>query len=449
MKPDAKVHLQPGDGRSSNQVLPFFNVATPGGGVVLAVGWSGEWAADFSCDPRGVTFKAGMARTHLLLHPGESIRTPRMLLVFYEQDRWRGQNLLRQVILSHYRPKRNGQPLVAPITWGTWGGSLCDVHLDNIRKIIQHDLPIDYYWMDAEWYGQAPLVEQASAIGRCARTSSRTDSSRFAMRVRPSGRQLMLWFEPERVFKGTPWHKEHRDWLMDIGDDNCLLNLGNPAARKFLTDFISAKIEEFGLGCYRQDFNMSPLPYWQAPTRRSARDRGDPLHRGPVRLLGRAARAPSPPDHRQLRQRRPADRPGDHRPQHALLADRRAARRRGPPVPHLRPDGLGAAECHEPGPGRERLRVPQQHFERPVRELVPLGRRPDEEASGRLSLCLGQAGAGPVPDTAAVLLRRLLSLTRLQSGSTAWMAWQFDRPTWGKGWCRRSAATRATTRRSA
>ena len=70
LKPGAKVHLQPGDGRSSNQVLPFFNVATPGGGVVLAVGWSGEWAADFSCDPRGVTLKAGMARTHLRAAPG-------------------------------------------------------------------------------------------------------------------------------------------------------------------------------------------------------------------------------------------------------------------------------------------------------------------------------------------------------------------------------------------
>ena len=74
----------------------------------------------------------------------------------------------------------------------------------------------------------------------------------------------MLWFEPERVFKGTPWHKEHRDWLLDIGNDNCLWNLGDPAARKFLTDFISAKVEQFGLGCYRQDFNMSPLPYWHA-----------------------------------------------------------------------------------------------------------------------------------------------------------------------------------------
>ena len=42
-----------------------------------------------------------------------------------------------------------------PITCGTWGGTRAEVHLDDIHKIIQHDLPINYYWIDAEWYGKA------------------------------------------------------------------------------------------------------------------------------------------------------------------------------------------------------------------------------------------------------------------------------------------------------
>ena len=51
---------------------------------------------------------------------------------------------------------------------------------------------------------------------------------------------------------------------MDIGRENFIWNLGRPEAAKFLTDFISARVDEFGLGCYRQDFNIDPLPYWQA-----------------------------------------------------------------------------------------------------------------------------------------------------------------------------------------
>ena len=82
--------------------------------------------------------------------------------------------------------------------------------------------------------------------------------------LRKSGRELMLWFEPERVMKGSDWYQAHHNWLIDVKQDVCLFNLGNLEARKFLVDFISAKIDEFGLGCYRQDFNMDPKGYWRA-----------------------------------------------------------------------------------------------------------------------------------------------------------------------------------------
>jgi alpha-galactosidase len=264
LKAGQKRRFQPGGGRSSNQVLPFFNLQGAEGGVIAAVGWSGEWAAEFACENGGqVSLKAGLARTHLRLLPGETIRTPRMLLLFYQGDRWRGQNLLRQFILAHHRPLRGGQPLQAPITCGNWGGTRAEVHLDNIRKFIQHQLPIEYYWIDAEWYGQG---NWAANVGNW-----RVKPDLYPAGFKPlsdvlkaSGRELMLWFEPERVMKGTEWYKEHRNWMLDTGGDTVLLNLGNTQACRFVTDFISDRVVEFGLGCYRQDFNMDPLPYWQA-----------------------------------------------------------------------------------------------------------------------------------------------------------------------------------------
>jgi alpha-galactosidase len=256
--------LQPGGGRSSSQVLPFFNLEGAGAGIVAAIGWSGEWAAEFSCSSRNqVLMKAGMERSHLVLYPGEGIRTPRLLLLFYEGDQWRGQNLLRQFILSHHRPQVAGKPLVAPITCGNWGGTSAEIHLDNIRKIEQQHLPIAYYWIDAEWYGQGgwPVNVGTWEVKPDLYPAGFKPLSEA---LRKDGRELMLWFEPERVFKNTRWHKEHPEWLLGVGGENFLFNLGNPAALKFLTDFISARITEFGLGCYRQDFNMDPLPYWRA-----------------------------------------------------------------------------------------------------------------------------------------------------------------------------------------
>jgi alpha-galactosidase len=264
LTPGTKFHLQPGGGRSSSQVMPFFNVEGAGAGIVAALGWSGEWAADFSADARAQpSMRAGMARTHLTLHPGESIRTPRLCLLFYQGDRWRGQNLWRQFVLAHHRPKPGGKPLVAPITCGNWGGTRADIHLDNIQKIIQQQLPIDYYWIDAEWFGQGGWPVNVGNW-EVKKDLYPAGFKPLSQALRASGRELMLWFEPERVYKGTPWHKAHPEWLLDTGGDSLLFNLGNPAARKFLTDFISARIDEFGLGCYRQDFNIDPLKFWQA-----------------------------------------------------------------------------------------------------------------------------------------------------------------------------------------
>ncbi|SPE51202.1 exported hypothetical protein [Verrucomicrobia bacterium] len=261
--PGSNFRLQPGEGRSSSQVLPFFNVEGANAGIVAAIGWSGEWVAEFSTGPQSqVSIKAGLARTHLVLFPGESIRTPRLCLLFYQGDRWHGQNLWRQFVLAHHRPRPGGQPLMAPITCGNWGGTRAEVHLDNIQKIIQHQLPVAYYWIDAEWFGQGGWPVNVGNW-EVKKDLYPAGFKPISDALRHSGRELLLWFEPERVYKGTPWHKAHPEWLLDNGADSLLFNLGNPAARRFLTDFISAKIQEFGLGCYRQDFNIDPLGFWR------------------------------------------------------------------------------------------------------------------------------------------------------------------------------------------
>ncbi len=43
-----------------------------------------------------------------------------------------------------------------------------------------------------------------------------------------------------------------------------LLDLGNPAARQWLTEHIDNLLVEQGIGLYRQDFNMDPLAFWRA-----------------------------------------------------------------------------------------------------------------------------------------------------------------------------------------
>lgn len=292
------IRLQPGGGRSSSEAMPFFNVDLGGEGLVIAVGWTGEWAAEFirNAEDR-IELRAGMAATHLILHPGEEIRAPRILVLAWQGERIRGNNLLRRFLLAHHRPTPGGEPLVLPLLIGTWGGSPAVEHLKTIEKITRRDLPISLYWIDAEWFGKVPWYAN-TGNWEVRKDLYPQGFKAISEPLHKSGRKFLLWFEPQRVSRGTPWSSfaDRPNWLLELGDGNpvykqrnlnwgiphddprwvqwesrrsqiaegdLLWNMGEPAARRFLTDWISARIDEFGLDWYREDFNIAPSEFWQ------------------------------------------------------------------------------------------------------------------------------------------------------------------------------------------
>ena len=110
-----RITLAPLYGRSSNGTLPFMNLQHAGGGMAIAIGWSGQWSATFERTAEGVHVTAGMERTHLSLRPGEKIRTPRILLVQWEGDDAEiGNNALRRVMIDHYLPRIDGKLVMPP-----------------------------------------------------------------------------------------------------------------------------------------------------------------------------------------------------------------------------------------------------------------------------------------------------------------------------------------------
>ncbi len=110
VKPGQPIDFAPVGGRSSSDASPFFNVQWPGGGVITAIGWSGQWAATVKWTKDGrVNISAGMQTMHLKLHPGETIRSPRILqLYWFGDDPWRGYNQFRHVMFAHIMPRIDG-----------------------------------------------------------------------------------------------------------------------------------------------------------------------------------------------------------------------------------------------------------------------------------------------------------------------------------------------------
>jgi alpha-galactosidase len=258
-------------GRSSDGTLSFFNLAqTDGTGVVIGVGWTGQWIAHFTTvGDTKVNAQAGMEFNHFKLHPNEEVRTPAALLLFWTGgERVKGQNQFRRLLLAHYTPAPGGAPLVPPICASPYGVMSLEATseatmLQGISNLAAHDVPVDVWWMDAGWY---------PCDGTWVKTGTwQPDPVRFPRGLRPvadaahsNGMKFLLWFEPERAMLGTQLYNEHPEWLIGPIAGSGLLNLGNPAALAWAKSTFAGLIRSVGIDIYRQDLNGNdPMVYWK------------------------------------------------------------------------------------------------------------------------------------------------------------------------------------------
>jgi alpha-galactosidase len=264
LDPHFNKTFAPVGGQSTNGAFPYYHIDMQGEGVLLALGWPGQWSCRFIRDEqRGLRITAGQELLHLYLEPGEQIRTPLAVLLFrHGGDQVRGQNLWRRWMLRHNTPRPDGHT-PEPIYAFCSGGYFPELRVSEasekqfIDTLTTHGVKLDYWWMDAGWY---PCTRW-SETGTWEPDSERFPHGLKAISdyVHDRGAGLIVWFEPERVTKGSFLAQHHPEWLLG----ETLLNLGNPQARMWLTNHVDRMLTEQGIDLYRQDFNMQPLKYWR------------------------------------------------------------------------------------------------------------------------------------------------------------------------------------------
>ena len=262
------LRLAPAGGRSSNGAFPFFNLQYGEEGLITALGWSGQWAARFERSSAGPTrLVAGQEKTHLTLHPGESLRTPRILLMPWKGDRMTAQNRWRRLLLFEYAPKQNQRPLRLPVALQcfdrySWNQPDWSTEAGQVRAAqATFNLGCDTHWLDAAWFeGGFP-----NGVGNwfCRPMGFPNGLKPVSEVCHRQGGKFLVWFEPERVAPGTQVAREHPEFVFG-GPKGGLFKLNDPAARRWLTDLLVQRIEESGIDVYRNDFNLDPLGYWRA-----------------------------------------------------------------------------------------------------------------------------------------------------------------------------------------
>ena len=276
--------LRPEGGRSSQLNFPFFNIDTGcGHGMIAAIGWTGTWKANFKPEGEGrLQFATGIDRLNTWLNTGESVRSSSVCLMFWQgEDFIDGQNQWRQFVLSCLTPRIDGKPYRYPITTSFNYGDpypcneySCldeDYALALIERYKQFNLVPKVFWLDAGWYTESARVKEGknwyNTVGNWV-----VDSDRFPNGLKPIsdaihaiGSEFLVWFEPERIFKGSRWSKElPKEWLMDAGEgtESYLFNLADTAAVSWLSHYINKFMDDNGIDHYRQDYNIEPAGFW-------------------------------------------------------------------------------------------------------------------------------------------------------------------------------------------
>ncbi len=264
----------PVGGRPCDRAFPYYRLRWGDQGMSLAIGWPGQWAAAFAATEAGLRIQAGQEHTHLRLQPGETIRTPRLTLMWWTGDDERAANQWRRWHRDHLRPRPDGQPLSPRLVGhGTDEGEefTAATEANQCRYLDRwaaRGIPISTWWIDAGWYPCYDSQHQRRwpETGTWVPDPERfpTGMGAVAAKAAAQGAGLLLWFEPERVRPGTQLDREHPEWLLSAsGTDNRLLNLGRPDCRQWLTDHVSRVISDNGIRVYRQDFNFEPLAHWR------------------------------------------------------------------------------------------------------------------------------------------------------------------------------------------
>lgn len=274
LKDGENVTLYSSSGLSSNEFMPYFDIVSEGKGIIGAIGWTGSWKCVFRPESSGVRMTAGMTETRISLHAGEQMRTPSIVFLFFEGDAAQGHNAWRSFLINQLAPKtESGEPITElPIFVGAWGADGETKMLNTIKRMDQRNQMYDGIWVDAGWYGsEENIAKDTYANGWYEQVGSwnHLDSlypegfKNVSNALHERDLQFLLWFEPERVMNGSTFQKQHPEYLIQSSAGSFfLINLADDEATDFLIDFMDAKIKEYGMDWYRQDFNCTPAQTW-------------------------------------------------------------------------------------------------------------------------------------------------------------------------------------------
>lgn len=272
----APCTFAPAGGRSSNTTgFPFFDVTVGDISFTFGLGWPGQWTCSVVRDENGVRITAGQQDCDYYLLPGETVRSVRVLVysapgALYDNRLGFRETLRRLNRTYAAAPDTFMQPISCQVFdryyWNDTNGFRAEAPQIELAKRTAATAGFDTFWVDALWFRDA----FPTGVGNYDFEKGFPNGFKpLADVCHQNGLKLMVWFEPERIDIESDTAKKFGndpDFLLrhEKCDRNLLLNLGNSDAVQWISDTIITFMKENQIDIFRTDYNIDPLPYWQA-----------------------------------------------------------------------------------------------------------------------------------------------------------------------------------------
>jgi alpha-galactosidase len=256
-------------GRSSEQVVPWFAIDGAPDEFYAALMWSGAWTLTVNRTSAGLLLAMGLQSTTTTVTSG-SIEGPHALLGVVTGGIASASAAIGSYVLQGLRHGRAIMPLVTYNSWFAYGTSIAE---DSMRSEMAAaaSLGVELFVVDAGWYagaGAAGPFDFDAGLG-----SWQPDPVRFPNGLRPLteyahslGLKFGVWVEPERVNVSVVGPSGSaasvaEAWLATSGgrygsDHAAQICFASVAARKWVLDRLTTLLDSVQPDYLKWDSNM-------------------------------------------------------------------------------------------------------------------------------------------------------------------------------------------------
>ncbi len=281
-------------GSSSHQQNPFLALLRPdateqqGEVCGFSLVYSGSFTAEAEVEQFGTTrVQIGINPFDFTwkLEPGESFQTPEAVLV-YSAEGLGGMSRTYQRLYRTRLCRGQFRDQERPILVNNWEATYFDFNADKIEAIAKagSELGIELFVLDDGWFGRRDRDNSSLGDWFEDRRKLPDGLADLARRVKDTGLQFGLWFEPEMVSPDSDLYRAHPDWCLHVPDrrrtearDQLILDMSRSDVRQYLYERLSTIFSTVPITYVKWDMNRNMTEIGSAVS--PAERQGEVAHR--------------------------------------------------------------------------------------------------------------------------------------------------------------------------